>query len=200
MKDTNLWLVRWYLALQPYRFTIKYRKGTEHANADFFFLDRQCGPAWRGRPTWGGGVYVSPRSAPRLRLPLQPPLPCGRSLRGLNADTTVQHRTPPPPPDRRMQVQVPDWPLATPASHLTDGEVLAQLAIRFGGMPITRVRRQYHGRGPAVSANCERHVSAPWRWVSYPEPGVNTTWSWVIDNTSVTWVRGTNEKKAPKDI
>lgn len=147
----------------------------------------------------GGGGVCEPQECPEASPPSPASSPVWQKPPWAKCryNSTAQD---PPPPDRRMQVQVPDWPLATPASHLTDGEVLAQLAIRFGGMPITRVRRQYHGRGPAVSANCERHVSAPWRWVSYPEPGVNTTWSWVIDNTSVTWVRGTNEKKAPKDI
>lgn len=36
MKDTNPRLTWWYMALQPYVFTIWYRKGKEHANADFF--------------------------------------------------------------------------------------------------------------------------------------------------------------------
>lgn len=36
MKDSKPQLMRWYLALQPYNFVIRYRKGHLHANADFF--------------------------------------------------------------------------------------------------------------------------------------------------------------------
>lgn len=36
MKDTNLRLMCWYLTFQPYRFSIRYRWGRNHANADFF--------------------------------------------------------------------------------------------------------------------------------------------------------------------
>ncbi|KAG6936602.1 hypothetical protein G0U57_011985, partial [Chelydra serpentina] len=35
MKDTNGRLMRWYLALQPYAFTIHHRAGRDNANADF---------------------------------------------------------------------------------------------------------------------------------------------------------------------
>jgi hypothetical protein len=34
MKDKNQRLLRWSLALQPYSFDIKYRKGQQNANAD----------------------------------------------------------------------------------------------------------------------------------------------------------------------
>lgn len=36
MKDTNPRLMQWYLALQPYAFSIRFQKGTEYANADYF--------------------------------------------------------------------------------------------------------------------------------------------------------------------
>lgn len=36
MKETNPQLMRWYLALQPYKFTLYYQRGLYHANADFF--------------------------------------------------------------------------------------------------------------------------------------------------------------------
>ncbi|XP_078240212.1 uncharacterized protein LOC144586237 [Pogona vitticeps] len=36
MKDANPRLTRWYLSLQPYAFQVKYKKGVNHANADYF--------------------------------------------------------------------------------------------------------------------------------------------------------------------
>ncbi|MGH0192201.1 UNVERIFIED_CONTAM: hypothetical protein FKN15_006319 [Acipenser sinensis] len=35
-KDGNARVTRWFLSLQPYCFELKYRKGKEHINADFF--------------------------------------------------------------------------------------------------------------------------------------------------------------------
>lgn len=39
MKDSNARLTRWYLSLQPYKFTVTYKKGRSHVNANF--LSRQ---------------------------------------------------------------------------------------------------------------------------------------------------------------
>lgn len=36
MKETKPRLMKWYLALQPYSFTVLHRKGKDHANVDFF--------------------------------------------------------------------------------------------------------------------------------------------------------------------
>lgn len=36
MMETNLHLTWWYLARQPYSFSIKYRKGWLHNNVEFF--------------------------------------------------------------------------------------------------------------------------------------------------------------------
>lgn len=36
MEQTNPHLTQWYLTLQHYWFSVKYRKGWLHANADFF--------------------------------------------------------------------------------------------------------------------------------------------------------------------
>lgn len=36
MKETNPRLIRWYLILQLYHFTMKYRQGQQHTNTDFF--------------------------------------------------------------------------------------------------------------------------------------------------------------------
>lgn len=40
MKDTNPHLMQWYLALQPYKFEVQYRRDQDHANTGFFFLSR----------------------------------------------------------------------------------------------------------------------------------------------------------------
>lgn len=42
MKATHPWLIRWYLALQPYAFTVKHRCGKDHANTDFFSRQMVC--------------------------------------------------------------------------------------------------------------------------------------------------------------
>ncbi|MGH0165619.1 UNVERIFIED_CONTAM: hypothetical protein FKN15_049248 [Acipenser sinensis] len=42
MKDNNARITRWYLALQPFHYTVKHRAGKEHQNADFF--SREGGP------------------------------------------------------------------------------------------------------------------------------------------------------------
>lgn len=44
MKDTNACLTRWYLSLQPFKFQIKYKKGTAHLNADFLLRQENPGP------------------------------------------------------------------------------------------------------------------------------------------------------------
>ncbi len=53
MKDTNARITRWYLALQPFKFKVIHRPGTQMTVADF--LSRNGGPedflAWVGR--WG---------------------------------------------------------------------------------------------------------------------------------------------------
>lgn len=69
MKDTNPRLMHWYLALQPYRFSIRYRRGCDHANADVFSsqsvwasLEQQAylaGCVWEPR-----GTYPSPPPPP----------------------------------------------------------------------------------------------------------------------------------------
>lgn len=38
MKDTNARLMRWYLTLQPYAYTIRHRTGKDNANMDFLSL------------------------------------------------------------------------------------------------------------------------------------------------------------------
>jgi len=35
MKDTNSRVTRWYLSLQPFRFTVKYRAGSDNIVADY---------------------------------------------------------------------------------------------------------------------------------------------------------------------
>ncbi|XP_066509706.1 uncharacterized protein [Hoplias malabaricus] len=50
MKDSNARITRWYLSLQPYRFTIRYRKGTHNVTADY--LSRR----WEGVELKEGGV------------------------------------------------------------------------------------------------------------------------------------------------
>lgn len=36
MRDTNSQVTRWYLSMQPYQFTVRYRAGRENVTADFF--------------------------------------------------------------------------------------------------------------------------------------------------------------------
>ncbi|KAI4885672.1 hypothetical protein NFI96_028253 [Prochilodus magdalenae] len=50
MKDSNARITRWYLSLQPYRFDIVYRKGSQNVIADY--LSRH----WEGVELEGGGV------------------------------------------------------------------------------------------------------------------------------------------------
>ncbi len=55
MKDTNAQITRWYLALQPFKFKVIHRPGTQMTVADF--LSRNGGAAGRraSRPESGGG-------------------------------------------------------------------------------------------------------------------------------------------------
>ncbi len=58
MKDTNTWITRWYLALQPFKFKVVHRPGMQMAVADF--LSRNGGAAGRRAPrpeTGGGGMW-----------------------------------------------------------------------------------------------------------------------------------------------
>ncbi len=67
MKDTNARITRWYLALQPFKFKVIHRPGTQMTVADFLFRNWGGGgcrpegfPAWVGR--WGyvaGGAWFS---------------------------------------------------------------------------------------------------------------------------------------------
>lgn len=57
MIEFNPCLMQWYLALQPYQFTIQYRKDCDHSNADFL----SCQMAWNAldqQASRGGGVGV----------------------------------------------------------------------------------------------------------------------------------------------
>ncbi|KAI2644928.1 Retrovirus-related Pol polyprotein from transposon 17.6 [Labeo rohita] len=51
MKDTNAWITRWYLALQPFKFKVIHRPGAQMAVADF--LSRKGGG---GRGLQAGGI------------------------------------------------------------------------------------------------------------------------------------------------
>ncbi|KAG6922970.1 hypothetical protein G0U57_000322, partial [Chelydra serpentina] len=66
MKDNNMRIQRWYLALQPYAFTVRHRAGKDHANADF--LSRLGGMEGSGpderEPDLRGGC-VARRSGPQ---------------------------------------------------------------------------------------------------------------------------------------
>lgn len=73
MRETNPWLTHWYLALQPFHFTIHYRKGCLHANTDFLsqqavntYLDEQAGGT-------GGGCVVYRRTPHLERRAEVPP-------------------------------------------------------------------------------------------------------------------------------
>lgn len=57
MKDTTLRLMQWYLALQPYRFKVQYRKGKTHINDEFFSLQTVCN-ALDQQGSWGVSVCV----------------------------------------------------------------------------------------------------------------------------------------------
>lgn len=61
MKDSNARLTRWYLSLQPFKFSVTYKKGAQHVNADF--LSRQ--------------EHRSSSSSERDAVPLLPGGACG---------------------------------------------------------------------------------------------------------------------------
>uniref|UniRef100_K7EX43 Gypsy retrotransposon integrase-like protein 1 n=1 Tax=Pelodiscus sinensis TaxID=13735 RepID=K7EX43_PELSI len=56
MKETNLRIMRWYLALQPYKFEVCHRPGRTHNNADFFSRSLSNGEAAEGDGALGGGA------------------------------------------------------------------------------------------------------------------------------------------------
>ncbi|MGH0163547.1 UNVERIFIED_CONTAM: hypothetical protein FKN15_045983 [Acipenser sinensis] len=49
-KDKNARVTRWFLALQPYSFDVKHRKGKEHTNADFLSRFPQSVNNWYAQP------------------------------------------------------------------------------------------------------------------------------------------------------
>lgn len=123
MKDTNPRLIWWYLALQPYCFTVQYRKMHDHANADFFYRQAVCNtvdhPALEGgvrEPCRGSPVWETPQGPPPGPPPECPPpyRPSPTAEPGLNS-----HKTQMGPP------QVPDE------------ELLQELFQRFGGIPLS---------------------------------------------------------------
>lgn len=61
MIDSNARLTRWYLGLQPYKFSVEYKKGAHHANADFLSRQEVRGPSAPEETTVpllpGGGVW-----------------------------------------------------------------------------------------------------------------------------------------------
>src|SRR4029434_5917118 len=58
MKDSNARITRWFLALQPYRFTVRYRAGKQNIVADF--LSRHpCGETSEGEGNVERGISLS---------------------------------------------------------------------------------------------------------------------------------------------
>lgn len=45
MKDLNARLTRWYQGLQPFKFSVQYKKGPHHTNADFLSRQELWGPS-----------------------------------------------------------------------------------------------------------------------------------------------------------
>lgn len=80
MKDSNAWLTRWYLGLQPFKFQVVYKKGTANTNTDFLSRQDSAGPLESGEATVpvlpGGHVRRSryhPSVGMRQRDCTQPP-------------------------------------------------------------------------------------------------------------------------------
>lgn len=91
MKDTNSRLMRCFLALPPYHFTIKYRKESERANADF--VSRQTVWASLERQAYlAGERYVSLLP---LGLHHHHPHPHVSDPRGPNGDGLIYCKPPP---------------------------------------------------------------------------------------------------------
>lgn len=72
MKDTHTQLTHWYLALQPYAFTVKHCHGKDHTNADVS-LTRWPRGSWTRGPNWRRGCHVPALEA--SYCPVIPPPP-----------------------------------------------------------------------------------------------------------------------------
>ncbi|XP_065416479.1 uncharacterized protein LOC135974099 [Chrysemys picta bellii] len=116
MKDNNARIMRWYLALQPYAFTVQHRAGKDHTNADFLSRMGEMegpGPDMR-EPVLRGGVCSDsvwlpscPEEGAHVQAPEwagpPPPVPAPRKSRGgekqyldkddLKDNFTLQHKS-----------------------------------------------------------------------------------------------------------
>lgn len=134
MKDTNSRLMQWYLALQPYCFTGKYKRVMEHANANF--LSHQTVWVSLERQAYLEGVCVCEPGHPPSLLPPEP-----------------QHQQPSWGKWRKQQGPAPIQASAacqtTPVTETTgkagsppqlwsDEALLEQLAMCSGGIPMPR--------------------------------------------------------------
>lgn len=96
MKDTNSHLTRWHLTLQPCYFAVKYRWGSEHANADYFSRQTVLASLYRQAPSKGcvGELHPNPTITPHPSPPKQqPPWAKWRKGKGLAVGAHLQDHT-----------------------------------------------------------------------------------------------------------
>lgn len=104
-------------------------------------------------------TVCEPRSS--SALPPSPSLPSNLlpRQRPLWAKWQLSSKAQREPPRLTKGSFVPTWPPPSLANFLSDGELLAQLVFRFGGMPIARWRRSY--RKPESKKLTSRNTSPP---------------------------------------
>ena len=134
MKDHNARVLRWYVSLLPFRFTIHHRAGKRHVNADY--MSRVFEDSTEDQEARGG---VCPgREVPDLAFSPTPPL-----SRGMGEGKALQPCTPsyleatppaiPAPPSRQPPPTCREAVPAAPPPTLVP---------RAEGMPATPAKRQ----------------------------------------------------------
>lgn len=138
MKDSYPCLTWWYLAMQPYCFTMHYCQGWLHANARWLFLltGCKCLLGWKvGRVEPSSGTKDSPG------METQCPAGLGALSKEVTSDTAGRH----------------------PEEEQADSQLLLQLPVIFVGTPFRGGKHALPGHG----CSCRQSSHLKWKMPTF---------------------------------